>query len=81
MRTPLSFPGFLIYLFFLCFPALLLAQSIEVKGIVVDEGNGEPISNLSISVVGMDKTYQTEEDGTFYLLIPRRDELVLNFFR
>ena len=49
-----------------CIPVLVSAQSITLKGKVVDE-DGQPVSNATVQAISKKEVALTKEDGTFSL--------------
>lgn len=68
----------LMFLFLLLAPILGLAQTVTIKGTVLDEG-GKPISGATVTVVGSSKGVFTDESGAFVMEIKQTDQLLVSY--
>ncbi len=46
------------------------AQTGAIRGSVIDQGTGQPIANVLVSVVGTNVTARTDQDGLYELSVP-----------
>lgn len=63
------FQGFTL-LFALLMSTITMAQSIQLKGKVVDKSTQEPIEFATIAIVGSTKATKTDEQGNFEFSVP-----------
>lgn len=71
-------PRLLLFLFPLLLPAVLLAQSITVKGTVRDQLKNEPLAGVTVQVKGAQGGTTTDSLGRYSITVPNR-KAVLTF--
>ncbi|HKK12530.1 MAG TPA: carboxypeptidase-like regulatory domain-containing protein, partial [Flavobacteriaceae bacterium] len=65
---------------FLLFTSFLFSQNIEVKGVVTDQNNDEPLPGVNIIIKGTAKGTSTDFDGNFVLSdVPINSVLVFSY--
>ncbi|EHQ29344.1 DUF5686 and carboxypeptidase-like regulatory domain-containing protein [Mucilaginibacter paludis] len=63
------------YILSICFVSFLLsanAQSFIIKGTVSDATSNQPLSNVSVSVLGSSNGVNTDENGRYQLAVPNK---------
>lgn len=67
-----------LFLFMLLTPIFGVAQTLTIKGTVLEEG-GKPISGATVTIVGSSKGVLTDEAGTFVMEIKATDQLLVSY--
>ena len=58
---------------------IINAQSILIKGKVVDASNGSPVESATISAKSSNKTAVTKQDGSFEILATKGEKLMISY--